>query len=169
MAPSDNRSSHSRVAAFAATLLTLGPSTVWAHGGAPHEGSTTGLAFLWPLLFLTALLSLWIAGRPHFQPRLRFLCLRIGRTVPWAVIGLLSVHLIALPPHLVHHLTGPPDEGVKCILFVQGNTSDQERAEPVTLVVSPFLAGTMAVYPAPPVLFCPIPVPSGRSPPDLWI
>jgi hypothetical protein len=169
MAPGDNRSSHPRVAALAATLLSLGPSTVWAHGGTPHEGATTGLTPLWAFLFVAVLLPIWITRRLRFQPRLRSLRLEVGRGVPWAVIGLLSVHLIALPPHLVHHLAGPPDEGVKCILFVQGSTSDQERAEPIPLVVSPFLAGTMADYPAPPVLFCPIPVPSGRSPPGLWI
>ena len=169
MVPGDNRSSHPRVAALAATLLILDPSTVWAHGETPHEWATTGLASLWASLFVTALLSIWLAGRPHFQPRLRSLRLRIGRAVSWAVIGLLGVHLIALPPHLVHHLASPPDEGLKCTLFVQANTSDQERAEPVPLVVSPSLPGTMADCPPPPALVFPIPTRSGRSPPGLWI
>ena len=169
MAPGENRSSHPRVAALAATLLILGPSSVWAHGETPHEWAATGLASLWALLFVTALLSIWLAGRPHFQTRLRSLRLRIGHAVPWAVVGLLGVHLIVLPPHLVHHLASPPDEGLNCTLFVQANTSDQERAEPVPLVVSPSLPGTMANCPAPPALFFPIPTRSGRSPPRLCI
>lgn len=169
MVPGDNRSSHPRVAALAATLLILGPSTVWAHGETPHEWATTGLASLWAFLFVTALLSIWIVGRPTFHTRLRSLCLRFGYAVPWAVIGLLGVHLIVLPPHLVHHLASPPDEGLNCTLFVQANTSDQERAEPVPLVVSPSLPGTMANCPAPTALFFPIPTRSGRSPPGLWI
>lgn len=169
MVSGENRPPYARVAALAAILLILGSSTVWAHGETPHGWATADLGSPWAFVFVTALLSIWIAGRPNFQTRLRTLRLRIGHAVPWAVVGLLGVHLIALPPHLVHHLASPPDEGVMCILFVQGGTSDQERAEPAPLVVSPFLAGTMADCPAPPVLFCPIPVPSGRSPPDLWI
>ena len=169
MAPGENRPSHPWVAALAVTLLSLGPSTVWAHGETPHEWATTGLASLRAFLFGTALLSIWIARCLHFQRRVRGLRLEIGRGVSWAALGLLSVHLVALPPHLVHHLASPPDEGLKCTLFVQGNTSDQEGAEPVPLVVSPSLAGTMANCPAPPALVFPIPTRSGRSPPHLWI
>jgi hypothetical protein len=148
-------------------LLLLGPSTVWAHGEIPQGWATTGLASLWGFLFVATLLSIWIAGRPHFQPRVPYPRLRIGRTVAWAVIGLLGVHLIALPPHLVHHLASPPIEGSNCTLFVQASTSDQERAEPVPLVVSLSLPGTMADCPAPPALVFPIPTCSGRSPPGL--
>ncbi len=169
MAPGENHSPRPRVAALAATLLIMGPSTVWAHGDAPHGSTTTGLASLWAFLFVTALLSIWIAGRPHFQPRLQYLRLRIGRTVSWAVIGLLSVHLIALPPHLVHHLAGPLEEGLQCSLFVQGNISEQEVFEPGVLVGAPSPVGMVANCPAPSARLHPIPTPSGRSPPDLCI
>lgn len=169
MALGENRVSHPWAAALVATLLILGPSTVWAHGETPHEWVTTGLASPWDFLFVTALLSIWITRCPHFQSRVRYLRLEIGRGVSWAVLGLLSVHLIALPPHLIHHMASPPDEGVNCTLFVQANTSHQERAEPVPLVESPSLAGTMADCSSPPALFYPIPVPSGRSPPGFWI
>ena len=119
---------------------------------------------------LLALLALiWVFGHLGFQSRLQCLRPRIRHAVSWAVIGLLSLYLILLPPHLIHHLTGPQAEGQQCTLFVQGNTSDQEGAEPVPLVVSPSLAGTMANCPAPPALVFPIPTRSGRSPPHLWI
>lgn len=169
MLPGENRSSHPRVAALAATLLLMGPPTVWAHEEATPEWATTGVASIFAVLFATALLSIWLACCPRFQPLLRCLRLGIGRAVAWAVLGLLSVHLIALPPHLVHHLASPPDEGVKCTLFVQGSTSDQARAEPIPLIVSPSLPGTMADCPAPPALVFPISTRSGRSPPDLCI
>jgi hypothetical protein len=165
MAPRENRSFHLRVEALTAILLILGPLTVWAHEETPHEWPTTTLDSLWPFLFVTALLAIWITGRPHFQSHLQPLHRRMGRPVPWAVIGLLGVHLIALPPHLVHHLANPPDDGLRCALFVQGNASDQERAEPVPPVVSLSLPGAMADCPAAPALVFPIPTRSGRSPP----
>jgi hypothetical protein len=54
---------------------------------------------------------------------------------------------------------------LNCTLFVQANTSDQERVEPVPLLVSLSLAGTKADCPVLPALVFPIPTPSGRSPP----
>jgi len=158
-----------RVGALAAILFIMGPSTVWAHGESPHGWATTGLASVRAFLFVTAPVSIWLAGLPHFQPRLRSVRPQSTRAMSWAVIGLLTIHLIALPPHLVHHLASPPDEGLKCTLFVQGNTSDQEGGEPVPLVIAPSLGGTPPTCPAPPALSHPIPSPPGRSPPNLWI
>jgi hypothetical protein len=169
MAPGEYRPSRPRVAALTAALLILGPSTVWAHGETPHEWATTGQASLWALLSVAALLAICITRWPHFQSPVRSVRLEIGRGVSWAVLGLVSVHLIALAPHLVHHLASPVDEGLNCALFVQANTSDQERAEPVPLVVSPSQSRTMGDCPAPPAVALPIPTRSGRSPPGLWI
>ncbi len=163
------RPSHPAVTALAATFLHLGPSTVWAHGEVPSQWTTPGPTSLWILLFVALLASICVVGHLRFQSRLHRLCRQTSRTVPWAALGLLSVHLIALPPHLVHHLAGPPDERAGCTLFVQASTNDQERAEPVMQVVSLSRPGTMADSPAPPPPVFPIPTPSGRSPPGPWI
>jgi hypothetical protein len=169
MAPRAIRPSHPGVAALAGTLIILRPSIVWAHGEAPSQWITPGPAFHWILLSAALLVSIRAVVHLHLQSRLRRLRPRTGRAVPWAVIGILSVYLVILPPHLVHHLAGPQDEGRQCSLFIQGNLSEQEPIGPVTPVAGLALDGSLATSPAPPAQSFPIPACSGRSPPGLWL
>lgn len=167
MAPIRIRPSCVRVAVVLVPLLLEGPSIIWAHGEPVPDQSMPGPAFLWTLLLLALPTVIGFTLRLCCRPGRRSPCHPVGHSVAWTLIGLLGLYLTVLPPHLVHHLAGPREEGTQCTLFVEGNISEQERAEAVVLVGAPSPGGTMANCPAPPARFQLIPTPSGRSSPAL--
>jgi hypothetical protein len=87
----------------------------------------------------------------------------------WSLAGLLALHLIALPPHLVHHISRPQAEAVNCPHFHLGSSTEQGSIVMVTLGGEPGLIGDVAAPGMPPVLSRPVPSIIGRSPPGLFV
>lgn len=152
-------------------LATIGaalPSFVWAHGDSPLPRAAIKTPTLHAFLLLALLASHWCA----FHSSRRRSGLRISRRMAnspltWAVVGILALYLILLPPHLVHHIGTPQAEAMKCTLFVQGKATDQGTVERVTLVAEPARGGQVLIPFTPPALPRLLPSTCGRSPPDL--
>ncbi len=157
------------VAGLVAAIIVWLPSIVWAHEMASPDRGVPGSISVQTLSASVLAIWIWCALRLCSSPHLRRLRRAHGRAAPWALAAILSLFLLALPPHLVHHLLSPQEQGQQCTLFVLGNLSDQERAERVTPVIAPSLDATVAKCPTPPALSSMIPTPSGRSPPLLCI
>lgn len=87
----------------------------------------------------------------------------------WAVLGLLGLHLVALSPHLVHHLGSPEAQALECTLFVQGKAAGQGIAEPALSVPGPGFAGEVSTPLPPRALPHVVPPTRERSPPHLSI
>jgi hypothetical protein len=82
------------------------------------------------------------------------------------ILGLLALYLVALPPHLVHHIGNPESEAMPCTLFVQGKAVDQGTADPLLFAEFPASIGEVPTLPTPAILpAANLPL-SGRSPPD---
>lgn len=94
---------------------------------------------------------------------------RANVRLAWVVLGLLGLHLVALPPHLVHHLGSPESQASECTPFVQGKAAGQGIVEPALSVPGPVFAGKVSTPFPPRALPHVIPPTRGRSPPHLSI
>ena len=157
------------VTGLVAGLLAWHPAIVWAHETGSPDWTVPGPISLQTFSVLAVAIWIWCAVRlcpASYRTRLRR---ALGRAVPWALATILSLYLVALPPHLVHHLGDSQDEALGCILFVQGITTDQDDPGPVILVPGPAFACEVT-GPSTPSVLPSLTVPaSGRSPPRLYI
>lgn len=163
----------SRTVALALCLGAMGaliPSLAWAHGDGPLaypalQPSALQLGLL-PLLILSTSLAVHLVRHPS---RSRLLGRIGGDPLVWSLAGLFALHLIALPPHLVHHISRPQAEAVNCAHFLLGSSTEQGSIAMVTLGEEPGFIGDVAAPGLTPVLSRPAPSISGRSPPDLFV
>lgn len=166
---SENRPRGVATALLLTTVWAAFPSFAWAHGEPPlSQPPGTPAVEAFSLLFLSLLAPLWFAFRRSARRFRRPLSQPLaGGPLAWLVVALLGLYVVALPPHLVHHVGDPLNP--PCIVFIQGNFSDQGAVEHPIVLTEPAFAGEVPRPPSPSVLSYLAPLTCGRSPPDLSI
>jgi hypothetical protein len=144
-------------------------SFAWAHGDSlPFQAPEVATPHPFAVVFFIALLIPLssVLSRRLLRCRHRSSWPLTGPRMTWVVAGLLSLYLVVLPPHLVHHMGDPQSTDPPCTLLIQGTVTDQGAVEPLILLAKPVLAGAAYAQFAPPVPTHRVPLICGRSPPE---
>jgi hypothetical protein len=144
-------------------------SFAWAHGDsppfqAPEVPTPHPVAIAFFIALLIPLSS--VLSRRLLQCRLHSPWPLAGTRMTWVVVGLLSLYLIVLPPHLVHHIGDPQSSDPPCTLLIQGTVTDQGSVEHSILLAEPVFAGEASSRFTASVPTHSVPLLRDRSPPE---